>query len=96
METWDVSEEEALLRELKEEINLEDVKNIYHHGLFQVQSDQDFPITIFEVQFSRAELIALASKSVSTEGRGILVEASDIWKHKWVWDLDKILKEIIR
>lgn len=93
MEPEDQSEEEAVLRELKEELDWQPtaIKKI---GDFIVRTDNDFPITIFEIVMSEIELKYFAANKISYEGNALLVDKNQIWQQPWIWDLDIILKPI--
>ncbi len=93
MEREDQSEEEAVLRELKEELDWQPTA-INKIGDFIVRTDNDFPITIFEIVMSEIELKYFAANKISYEGNALLVDKNQIWQQPWIWDLDIILKPI--
>jgi len=95
LETSDASEEVGLLRELEEELNWQPSSAFHKIGNFMVESDHNFPITVFEILLSPIELNKLAAHTIPTEGNGIYIAKEQLLSSPWVWDLDKVLRQYL-
>lgn len=96
VEAEDDSDENALLRELREELNWTRTENALPLGIFDVKSEQRFFISLFEIVLPEEELISFSENTIVNEGYGILLTKEELGKYSWVWDLDSILKPIYK
>ncbi len=87
------SPETALLRELKEELDWQPPAMPNSLGSFLVQSDERFPIHLFEWIFPEELLQAWAETLEVKEGYGKLLKASQLFERSWVWDLDQLIRQ---
>lgn len=91
IEDDDQSPLDALIREVKEEINFDlKIDEIKFIDEFMVKSDTDFPFFLFELIVSEETLKALPQLKVN-EGNSSLVSKDELLKGQWIWGLELVI-----
>lgn len=92
IEEDDQSPYDALIREVKEEINFElKTEEIKFIDEFLVKSDTNFPFFLFELTVSEQTLEVLSQLKVN-EGNSALVSKEELHGSKWIWGLKQVFK----